>query len=107
MTQKYPFAPWMVEYLPYKSQVCDEIPAYRISVVDENGKPLCETCTDLPGDVQKAAADLIAAAPELLEALTYFFNIMTDCRSSARKGYVNMAFTKARKAIIKANGGTL
>jgi hypothetical protein len=45
-----------------------------------------------------------AAAPQLLEALEYFFNIMHDYPRSKRKGYVKRALAQARAAILKATG---
>ena len=47
---------------------------------------------------------LKGAAPELLTALEYFFNIMHDYQSSVRKGYVKHALDLARTAILKATG---
>jgi hypothetical protein len=41
---------------------------------------------------------------ELLDALTYFFNIMHDYRSSLEKGYVKQAMQQARAAIEAATG---
>lgn len=53
----------------------------------------------------EANARLIAAAPDLLEALEFFFNIMHDFESSRRKGYVTFALNQARAALAKAKGG--
>jgi hypothetical protein len=50
---------------------------------------------------QKALA-LANAAPQLFEALEYFFNIMHDYRSSFEKGYVKVALHKARAALATA-----
>jgi hypothetical protein len=44
------------------------------------------------------------AGPQLLEALTFFFNIMHDYRSSVQKGYVQLALQKSRTAIEQATG---
>jgi hypothetical protein len=44
------------------------------------------------------------AGPMLLDALTYFFNIMHDYGSSVRKGYVQQAMQQARAAIEAATG---
>jgi hypothetical protein len=44
---------------------------------------------------------------ELLDALEYFFNIMHDYECSVRKGYVKIAFHKAREAIAKAKGSSI
>lgn len=60
---------------------------------------------DMPEDQAEANARLIAAAPQLLEALEHFFNIMHDYESSRRKGYVKLALDQARAAIGKAKGG--
>ncbi len=98
-------APWALEYLPYASQDGHEIPNFRIN--DAEGDAVCETNEDLPSDVQEASATVIAAAPELLEALRYFFNIMHDYDSSMRKGYVKLAMDMARSAIAKAKGTPL
>ncbi len=49
--------------------------------------------------MQSAQAALIAAAPELFEALEYFFNIMHDYESSRRKGYIREALDKAHAAL--------
>ena len=95
-------APWGLEYLPYTSQDGHEIPNFRIN--DANCDKVCETDEDLPVEVQEANALLIAAAPDLLAALSYFFNIMHDFDSSVRKGYVKHAMDMARGAIAKAKG---
>jgi len=44
------------------------------------------------------------AGPQLLEALTFFFNIMHDYRSSVQKGYVQLALQKSKTAIEQATG---
>ena len=62
---------------------------------------------ELPGDVQEAHAQLISAAPQLIEALEYFFNIMHDYESSLRKGYVKHAMDMARAALTSAKGGAI
>ena len=48
--------------------------------------------------------NLADAAPDLFDALDYFFNIMHDYRSSVEKGYVQFALEKSRKALAKAKG---
>jgi len=96
-------APWEAEYLPYTSQDDREIPNFRIN--DANMAAVCETNEDLPEDVQAKAAYLIAAAPELFDALEYVFNILHDYESSLDKGYIEDAFQKARTALAKAKGG--
>jgi hypothetical protein len=98
-----PPAPWGVEYLPYTAPDGSEIPNFRIN--DANADTVCETNENLPASVQEKAADLIAASPELLDTLDYFFNIMHDYKSSVRKGYVKHAMDLARAAIARAKGG--
>ncbi len=53
--------------------------------------------------MQSAQAALIAAAPELFEALEYFFNIMHDYESSRQKGYVKAALDVARVALARVH----
>lgn len=53
----------------------------------------------------QANARLMAAAPELFDALMNFLNIMHDYESSVRKGYVTDAMNRARAALAKAKGG--
>jgi hypothetical protein len=81
-----------------------ELPNFRIHPDDEPEHYIAETNEHLPGDVQEAHARLIRTAPELLDALHYFFNIMHDYDSSLRKGYVKYALDQARAAILSATG---
>ena len=57
--------------------------------------------------MQERHARLITAAPDLQEALQYFFNIMHDYQCSERKGYVKLALEMARSALEKAKGGAI
>ena len=93
--------PWAIEYLPYISNEGREIPNFRIN--DARGDAVCETNEDLPAAVQEANAAILAAAPDLLDALQYFFNIMHDHESSKRKGYITLAMKMAKRAIARAN----
>jgi hypothetical protein len=97
---------WHYEYLPYTVTETDgserELPNFRIFPIDEPENYIAETNEHLPGDVQEAHALLITAAPDLFDALEYFFNTMHDYQSSVRKGYVKFALDKARAAIAKA-----
>jgi len=99
---------WSYEYLPFTGTEPDgserEIPNYRINSDDGLEGYVAETDENLPDDIQLKHALLIAAAPELLGALHYFFNIMHDYESSRRKGYVKHALDKARGAITRATG---
>lgn len=102
---------WTYEYLPYTVTEADgserELPNYRIHPAegDDIEHYIAETNEHLPGEVQKAHAQLISAAPQLFEALEYFFNIMHDYASSRRKGYVTHALDMARSALSQAKGG--
>jgi len=99
---------WHYEYLPYATTDADgserDIPNYRIYPEDHPEHYIAETNENLPGDQQEDHARLIAAAPQLLDALHYIFNIMHDYPSSVRKGYVKHAFEQARAAIMSATG---
>jgi hypothetical protein len=99
---------WSYEYLPYTVTEADgsesELPNYRIFPDDNPELYIAETNEHLPGDVQEGHARLVTAAPQLLEALEYFFNIMHDYRSSVRKGYVKQALDQSRTAILRATG---
>ena len=97
--------PWICQYSPYTSQDDQEIPAFEVH--GDRGEKVCDTNEDRPALEQEANARLIAAAPELLDALEYFFNIMHDYESSLRKGYIITAFEQARAAIARAKGGAL
>jgi len=102
---------WTYEYLPYILTKSDgterELPHFRIHPADgdEIERYIAETNEDLPWELQEKHAQLISAAPELFEALEYFFNIMHDYSSSRRKGYVKHALETARAALSKAKGG--
>ena len=102
---------WSYEYLPYTVTQADgsesELPNYRVHPEDEPELYIAETNEHLPGEEQEAHAQLIAAAPDLFDALGYFFNIMHDYECSARKGYVKLAFERARSALEKAKGGSI
>jgi hypothetical protein len=103
-----PTPEWSVEYLPYTLTDADgterELPNYRIAPYDEPELYIAETNEDLPDEVQAAHATLMSAAPQLLDALEYFFNIMHDFKSSFEKGYVEDAMKQARIAIARAHG---
>ncbi len=95
---------WACEYLPYTSQDGREIPCYRIYPPDAPDEYIAQTNEDLPDQIQRKHACLIAAAPELLDALEIFFNIMHDYESSLEKGYVTLAMDMARAALATAKG---
>lgn len=105
MTQtKHSPEPWSYEYNPYTGQDGSEIPAFQ--VIDADGNKVFDTNENTPAEMQEANACLGGAAPELLDALTYFFNIMHDHQSSVEKGYVQQAMKQAKVAIDRATGRT-
>ena len=83
----------------------------ELEVVDPKGRMIAalgaEAGANQKEEEQLSNARLIAAAPELLEALEFFFNIMHDYESSLRKGYVKLALDQARAALARAKGGAV
>ena len=95
--------PWIYEYSPWRAQDGSEIPAFEIYGEEK----VCDTDENRPSEEQEANACLIASAPELYDALLYFFNIMHDYESSLDKGYVEYAMVLARTVLTSANGGAI
>ena len=92
---------WSVEYTPVTERHGGDLPAYR--VLDAGKNAVCDLSRDTPENVQAIHATLIAAAPELHDALEYFFNIMHDYESSRHKGYIKAALDMARAALTRAD----
>ena len=78
----------------------------------DDGRPdipwnVCEfrVCGGLPGEIQKANAQLIASAPELFEALTALLNEVIEAgfETATDYGWPN-AISNARAALAKARG---
>jgi hypothetical protein len=90
--------PWTYQHHPYTSQDGHEIPAFEV----HGEEKVCDTNESRPVEEQEANARLIAASPELHDALQHFFNIMHDYESSVRKGYVKQAMDMARAALTSA-----
>src|SRR5208337_4955578 len=65
-TTQYTPAPWAYAYAPYTTQDGRELPAFEIH---GEGVKVCDTVEDQPIEAQEANARLIAAAPDLLDAL--------------------------------------
>ena len=101
---------WHYEYLPYTMSESDdtkserEIPNFRIFPVDDPENYIAETNEHLPGDTQERYALLIAAAPQLFDALEYFFNMLHDYQSSAHKGYIKHVMDLDPSALAAAEG---
>ena len=64
-TQRTP-GPWTYTYAPYTTQDGKELPAFEIH---GEGEKVCDTVEDQPIEAQEGNARLIAAAPDLLDAL--------------------------------------
>jgi hypothetical protein len=95
--------PWIYEYSPWKAQDGHEIPAFEV----HGAEKVCDTNENRPVEEQEANARLVAASPELYDALEHFFNIMHDYESSLRKGFVKHAMEMARAALTSAKGGAI
>lgn len=106
---KHTPGPWFVEQNEktpiYVSPVAshEQIAICNVMVIDED--PEDDSGEWFNGDQTKANARLIAAAPDLLEALDYALSALAHCR--ADKGYGSMqsrAAHLAANAIAKARG---
>jgi hypothetical protein len=98
--------PWEVEYLPY-THLNDqevEIPMYRIFPAAAPEDYICETNEHVPDAVQDANAQLIKAAPDMLEALLWQEMAEHDPEASRRKGYFDRARELRRAAIAQVKG---
>jgi hypothetical protein len=91
---------WQFIVAPDPAGVHQDIYIAEIAETDEDNRVA-------PSEQQQANARLIAAAPDLLDALAYFYNIIHDYPSSIRKGYVKHAKDMAREALAKAKGGAI
>lgn len=85
---------------PWKAQT--HISLDRMEIRDANGRRIAECAMDFPmsAKTHDANASLIAAAPELLEALQ---EIVTAADGEGWS-QLDASFTKARAAISKASG---
>jgi hypothetical protein len=95
--------PWIFQYSPWRAQDGSDIPAFEV----HGEEKVCDTDENRPVEEQEANARLIAAAPEMYDALEHFFNIMHDYESSLQKGYVKHAMDMARAALECAKGGAI
>jgi hypothetical protein len=109
MTKHSP-SPFLVEYSPFKGRHGNEIPSFRIH--DAEGNPVAETDSGKPKGQQEADALLMAAAPDMLDALeaqTEAAQAVIDAWSEGDlAGAVRMldaSLADAQAAIAKAKGG--
>ena len=100
-TQRTP-GPWTYTYAPYTTQDGKELPAFEIHGEREK---VCDTVEDQPTETQEGNARLIAAAPELLDALV---DLVARNRSEAREcGFADGEMSwleQADRAIATAKG---
>ncbi|MDI7610800.1 hypothetical protein QLY40_19870 [Cronobacter sakazakii] len=75
----------------------------RGDVLDRNGRMVASVEGFCPGENEDYDADLIAAAPELLEALQISMKVMQEGRNVSYPDLYG-AINKARAAIAKAIG---
>jgi hypothetical protein len=90
---------WQFIVAPDPTGVHPDIYIAEIAESDEDGR-VAST------EQQEANARLIAAAPELLDALAYFYNTIRDYPSSVRYPFTD-AKDRARAALAKAKGGAI
>jgi hypothetical protein len=102
-TAQHTPAPWTYAYAPYVTQGGMELPAFEIH---GEGEKVCDTVEDQPIEAQEANARLIAAAPDLLDALQDL--VGRDEKEARECGFTDDEMTwleDARRAIAKAKGG--
>jgi hypothetical protein len=91
---------WAFEYLPYTAQDGREIPCFRIYPEDSPEAFIAQTNEDLPLDVQRDNALLMAGAPRLLAAAALVIDRWV-------KGDLADAVRQLDAAVISATGGSL
>ena len=95
-TAKHTPGPWDFCHVPGE---------YGHVITIEEGE-IAEAFSEAVGDEQAVAnARLIAAAPEMLEALEFVRMTFADIEASKRKGYYTECPTIVAAAIAKAKGG--
>jgi len=103
----------MSAYTSYPWTVDGTTAAKNLDVIGENGRVAMLDCDDIDADTLRANARLIAAAPDLLEAVVSLLNTesaaLWGARLTAANNGLDVAhhFDKARAAIAKATGEAL
>ena len=85
--------PWVYEYNPYRSQDDREIPAFQV----HGEHKVCEINEDRPLEEQEANVRLIAAVPDLLEALRVVATGARSRRENGMSGIASIAHTAITK----------
>lgn len=119
MTTKYTPGPWSVEGPPENNAACYH-EGNRFAIISEcydpddvdHEEPMYPTIAEVwpaEGDTDRADAYLIAAAPDLYEALE---SLVNECRMEKVEGHYDAqgydfagCLAMARAALAKANGG--
>jgi len=105
MTTPYTPGPWRTDWsfivAPDPKGVYPDI--YIAEIAREDSEDADRVATP---EQQEANARLLTAAPELLAALTYFFNVSHDLTSSTEKGYLEQAQMQARALLHTINATT-
>jgi hypothetical protein len=109
MTNRHTPGPWLVWDSKGTERIDHTTGVYRqLDSTDEQIIALCDEDLSLSSDEQLANARLIAAAPELLEALEELAEraaiLSALSPRSAASTLLGMAHTKAKRAIAKARG---
>ena len=103
-------APFILEYSCFEDQHGNEIPSFRI--YDADGDVVAETDSGKPADQQESDAYLLAAAPELLDALQTQTDAAQDVLDNWERGDLAAAvralaatLAASRAAVRQAKGG--
>ena len=102
--------PWTYDYNPYRAHDGSDIPCFEI--VDSAGRRVATTDEDTTAELQQADACLMAAAPELLDALEAHTEAAQAVIDAWAEGdlagavrWLDATLAEARAAITKAKGG--
>jgi hypothetical protein len=91
-------APWSYDYSPYRCQDGREIPAFE--VYDAHGDKVFDTNEDTPCELQEQNARLVAAAPEMRQALLECIRLLANFDGEDERS----VYRQAVAAIATADG---